>query len=198
MVFTHDAVFLTEIDHALRKVNQKAHYKSIGWDVAPGVVVDGLTWETMNCKMRLEEIEKMAKTTRDSSGDYMSEENAKRVAEGYGKLRGTIERAVREEFLNNTVQPFSDVVSVESFGVVIGHPQTEWDAVIDVYDRACEAIEAHDTPAEHQLPMPAPEQLLRDITTICEQIAKAKARRSAFETERSRRNAQRKKPFLVG
>lgn len=198
LVFTHDAVFLTEIDHALRKANQGAHYKSVGWDAGPGNVVDGLTWETMNCKMRLEEIEKLAKAIQESSGDYMGEENAKRVAEGYGKLRGTIERAVREEFMNNTVQPFSNVVSVDSFGAVIGHPQEEWDAVMDVYDRACEATEAHDTPAEHQLPIPEPEQLLRDIKTVCEQIAKAKTRRSAFECERSKRNVQRKKPFLVG
>ena len=100
--------------------------------------------------------------------------------------------------MNNTVQPFSNVVSVDSFGAVIGHPQEEWDAVMDVYDRACEATEAHDTPAEHQLPIPEPEQLLRDIKTVCEQIAKAKTRRSAFECERSKRNVQRKKPFLVG
>jgi len=56
--------------------------------------------------------------------------------------------------MNNTVQPFSDVVSVESFGAVIGHTQAEWETLIDIYDRSCEAIEAHDTPAERQLPIP--------------------------------------------
>jgi energy-coupling factor transporter ATP-binding protein EcfA2 len=198
LIFTHDAVFLTEVDHALRKANQNANYKSIGWDTAPGLVLDGLTWETMNCKMRLEEIQKLAKNIKDDAGDYLGEVNSKRIAEGYGKLRGTIERAVREEFMNNTVQPFSNVVSVESFGAVIGHPQEEWDAVIEVYDRSCEATEAHDTPAEHQLPLPEPDQLLKDILTLSDQISRARARRSAFEGERTKRNTLRKKPFLVG
>ena len=73
-----------------------------------------------------------------------------------------LERAIREVFLNNTVQPFSDVVSVEAFGAVIGHPAEEWEQLLAVYARACEATEAHDTPGERQLPLPAREELLGD------------------------------------
>lgn len=63
-------------------------------------------------------------------------------------------------FLNNTVQPFSDVVSVEAFGAVIGHPAEEWEQLLGVYDRACEATVAHDTPGARQLPLPSAEELL--------------------------------------
>lgn len=195
LVMTHDAVFLTELHHALRSAEQTASYKTIEWDAAPGRVMDGLTWETMDSKMRLAGIERLAKAIKEDSCDYVNDASAQRIAEGYGKLRGTIERAVREELMNNTVQPFSNVVSVESFGAVIGHPQDEWDAIIEIYDRACEAIEAHDTPAEHQLPLPEAEQLLSDLTTTCDLIAKASVRRKAFEKQRSARNASRKKPF---
>ncbi|WP_318351703.1 hypothetical protein [Klebsiella pneumoniae] len=69
-------------------------------------------------------------------------------------------------FLNNTVQPFSDVVSVEAFGAVIGHPAEEWEQLLAVYARACEATEAHDTPGERQLPLPAREELLGDIASV--------------------------------
>lgn len=67
--------------------------------------------------------------------------------------------------MNNTVQPFSDVVSVEAFGAVIGHPQ-RWEQLLAVYARACEATEAHDTPGERQLPLPAREELLGDIAQV--------------------------------
>jgi hypothetical protein len=97
--------------------------------------------------------------------------------------------------MNNTVQPFSDVVSVESFGAVIGHTQAEWETLIDIYDRSCEAIEAHDTPAARQLPIPPPEQLLRDVEVAVDLIGEAAKRRKVYERARSDRNAARKKPF---
>ncbi|WP_421560310.1 AAA family ATPase [Pseudomonas sivasensis] len=195
IVLTHDAVFLTELNTAQRKAGVEASYKSVRWDNAPGQIVDGLTWETMNCKMRLEDIARTAKEIQEAMGTYMNDDCAQAVTRAYGKLRGTIERAVREEFMNNTVQPFSDVVSVESFGAVIGHPQAEWETLIDIYDRSCEAIEAHDTPAERQLPIPPPEQLLSDVQVAVEMIGEAAKRRKAYERVRSDRNAARKKPF---
>ncbi|TRL88681.1 hypothetical protein FNL65_34215, partial [Pseudomonas aeruginosa] len=42
----------------------------------------------------------------------------------------------------------------EAFGAVIGHPAEEWEQLLAVYARACEATEAHDTPGERQLPLP--------------------------------------------
>lgn len=195
IVLTHDAVFLTELHNALRRDGQEASYKSIQWDSAPGHVTDGLTWETMTSKMRLTEISAIATKLKTAQGGYMNNEQAEVVSQAYSKLRGTIERAIREEFMNNTIQPFSNVVSVESFGAVIGHPQEEWDALIDIYDRSCEAIEAHDTPGEHQLPLPEPSQLLRDIEKTIELVGEAAKRRKSYETARSARNAARKKPF---
>lgn len=195
IILTHDAVFLTELHNALRRDGQEASYKSIQWDGAPGQVTDGLTWETMTSKMRLNEIAEMAKNLKSAQGGYMNDRQAEVISQAYSKLRGTIERATREEFMNNTIQPFSNVVSVESFGAVIGHPQEEWDALIDIYDRSCEAIEAHDTPGEHQLPLPEPSQLLRDIEKTIELVGEAAKRRKAYEAARSARNAARKKPF---
>ncbi|GAB6405565.1 AAA family ATPase [Pseudomonas sp. MHK4] len=195
IVLTHDAVFLTELNTAQRKSGVEASYKSVRWDNAPGQIVDGLTWETMNCKMRLEDIAEVAQEIQKTMGTYMNDDSAQAVTRAYGKLRGTIERAVREEFMNNTVQPFSDVVSVESFGAVIGHTQAEWETLIDIYDRSCEAIEAHDTPAARQLPIPPPEQLLRDVEVAIDLIGEATKRKKAYEKARSDRNAARKKPF---
>jgi energy-coupling factor transporter ATP-binding protein EcfA2 len=197
IVLTHDAVFLTELHNAQRDDANPTSYKSVCWDRAPGRVINGLTWETMTSKMRLEEITKLAKAIREDAGPYLNDGSAQQIATAYGKLRGTIERAVREEFMNNTIQPFSNVVSVEAFGAVIGHPQEEWDALISIYDRSCEAIEAHDTPAQHQLPLPTPDQLLGDVEETIRLISEAARRRRAFEKIRSDRNAARKKPFMA-
>lgn len=144
LVFTHDAVFLTELAEALRHADQTAGYKTISWDNAPGLVSEGLAWATMDTKARLTELRDRAKVLSTGLGDYQPDQVDRAIAAGYTSLRGTIERAIREIFLNNTVQPFSDVVSVDAFGAVVGHPQDEWESIQAVHARACEATEAHD------------------------------------------------------
>ena len=193
LVFTHDAVFLTELAMALQRIDRPASYKTIGWDELPGLVSEGLTWATMDTKARLTDLANRAKGLTVPDGAYPGNELERQIAGGYSSLRGTIERAIREIFMNNTVQPFTDVVSVEAFGAVIGHPVEEWEQLLEVYDRACEATEAHDTPSERQLPLPAREDLLNDIALILDLVGKANKRRSAYQAARSGRTERRKK-----
>ncbi|MDX7871222.1 AAA family ATPase [Aeromonas caviae] len=195
LVFTHDAVFLTELAMALQRADRAANYKTIGWDESPGLVSEGLTWATMDTKARLTNLENRAKALNVPAGSDPDDELERQIASGYSSLRGTVERAIREVFLNNTVQPFSDVVSVEAFGAVIGHPADEWEQLLAVYARACEATEAHDTPGERQLPLPTRDDLLGDIAQVLELINKASKRRTAYESLRRDRTTQRKKLF---
>ncbi|WP_318351487.1 hypothetical protein [Klebsiella quasipneumoniae] len=147
----------------------------------------------MDTKARTADLESRAKALNVPVGSDPDDELERQIASGYSSLRGTVERAIREVFLNNTVQPFSDVVSVEAFGAVIGHPAEEWEQLLAVYARACEATEAHDT-GERQLPLPAREELLGDIASpgINQNATK---RRTAYENLRRERTAQRKKLF---
>ncbi|WP_318351685.1 hypothetical protein [Klebsiella pneumoniae] len=140
------------------------------------------------------DLESRAKALNVPVGSDPDDELERQIASGYSSLRGTVERAIREVFLNNTVQPFSDVVSVEAFGAVIGHPAEEWEQLLAVYARACEATEAHDTPGERQLPLPAREELLGDIA-VSGINQNATKRRTAYENLRRERTAQRKKLF---
>ncbi|WP_137823190.1 AAA family ATPase [Pseudomonas sp. D(2018)] len=195
LVLTHDAVFLTELAMALQRAERSANYKTISWDDSPGLVSEGLTWTTMDTKARLNDLRARTKALNADTSEYPADEIERQISAGYTSLRGTIERAIREVFLNNTVQPFSDVVSVDSFGVVVGHPQDEWEALQAAYARACEATEAHDTPGERQLPLPPREDLLRDIALVMDLVDRATARRKAYETQRGERTTQRKKVF---
>ncbi|HFH4341375.1 hypothetical protein MKK05_14135 [Pseudomonas aeruginosa] len=108
LVFTHDAVFLTELAMALQRADCQASYKTIGWDELPGLVSEGLTWATMDTKARLADLRDRAKALNAPEGTYPDDELERQIAAGYSSLRGTVERPIREVFLNNTVQPFSD------------------------------------------------------------------------------------------
>lgn len=195
LIFTHDAVFLTELAMALRQIDSLATYKTISWDTAPGLVTEGLTWQLMDARERLTDLESRARALANSEDGYPTDELERKIASTYSALRGTVERAIREVFLNNTVQPFSDVVSVEAFGAVIGHPEEEWAQLQELYDRACEATEAHDTPSQRQLPPPTKDELLNDIALVSELIQRAITRRKAYQRERNQRTEKRKALF---
>lgn len=195
LVFTHDAVFLTELAMALQRSDRSASYKTIGWDESPGLVSEGLTWAAMDTKARLADLRNRATALNAIDDSYPDDDLEREISAGYSSLRGTIERAIREVFMNNTVQPFSDIVSVEAFGAVIGHPSAEWEQLLDIYGRACEATEAHDTPGERQLPLPTREELLSDIALTLQLVGEAGKRRSAYQKLRGERTDQRKKLF---
>jgi energy-coupling factor transporter ATP-binding protein EcfA2 len=196
VVLTHDAVFLTEINRVVHERSQPVKYQTVEWEGArPGFVAPGLTWETMNTRDRLADLGAFAGTLTADSGDYPNEATRDRVKLGYTKLRGTIERAVREVFLNNTVRPFVDDVSVDSFGAVIGHPSEEWEQISSIYAVCCEVTDAHDTNAAHQLVIPHSTELLAHISEVRDLVGKADTRRKAYERARSDRNSGRRQPF---
>lgn len=199
LVFTHDAVFLAELGSAAHRTGQSPVFQTVGWlaDTGPGFVTRGLTWETMDTEARAKQVRELVAELKDV-GDYLDEPTKERIKQAYTKLRGTIERAVREVFLNNTIQPYSDVVSVESFGVVVGLPPEELDSLMEVYDQCCEVTDAHDTNAEHQLPIPSPAELLSNLEAFDRLLAAAKKRRREYQGARRKRNEARKKVFAAG
>ncbi|OOL37119.1 AAA family ATPase [Pseudomonas mandelii] len=197
IIFTHDAVFLGDLGRTIIKAQQPAHYLTIGWDGKyPGHVKEGMTWETADWKARLDEVGGAAKEIQAEAGDYLSEALKNRTKDCYTKLRGTIERAVREVYMNETILPFSDEVSVNSYGAVFYQSQEEWEQLMDIYDRCCEATDAHDTNGEHQLPIPEPDQLIKDVESTTALVQFAKKAKGKFENERGQKRRAAKKVFV--
>ncbi len=196
IIFTHDAVFLGDLGRAINKAEHSAYYLTIGWEGKhPGHVQEGMTWETADWKTRLDEVERVAKEILAETGDYLSEALKDRTKDCYTKLRGTIERAVREVYMNETILPFSDEVSVNSYGAVFYQSPDEWNQLMEIYDRCCEATDAHDTNGEHQLPIPAPDQLIKDVESTKELARLAKKAKGRFESERGEKRRAAKKLF---
>lgn len=196
VIFTHDAVFLGDLGRALMKNQQLAQYLTVGWsEKHPGYVEEGMTWETADWKNRLEQVEATAKEIKSKAGENLDNALQDRTKDCYTKLRGTIERAVREVYMNETILPFSDEVSVNSFGAVFHQSQEEWERLMDIYERCCEVTDAHDTSGEHQLPIPDPDDLIKDIESAKELISNARKSKAKFEEARSKKRRAAKNPF---
>lgn len=192
IIFTHDAVFLMALHHACSTALCQVEYRTIEWDEAPGRTFDGLNWDHMKSGQRMNAMKQQLSEIRVGWGEYPSEGSKKKMTDAYTHLRGTIERIIREDLVNGVIQPYSDEVNVENFTAVVGIDPAEWDALLDVYDHACEVTRAHDTTSERQAVIPAPNRLQADIAVLESVITNARARKAKASETRAERGRQRR------
>jgi ABC-type transport system involved in cytochrome c biogenesis ATPase subunit len=194
IIFTHDAVFLTMLNRAAAAIGSAISARHVAWDkVAPGLAIEGLGWDVMGVPERISNLRQRQARLKKEWGEYPTESNNSEMADAYGLLRGTMERAVRDSLLNEVMLPYSDEIKVEAFEAVIGMDPAQWEKFLAVYDRACEAIRGHDTSAETQAVLPTPDQLAADLDLIKEVVDAAKARRAAASQKQTARGKERRK-----
>jgi energy-coupling factor transporter ATP-binding protein EcfA2 len=193
IVFTHDAVFLTNLQRAAVKAACPIEARHIEWDTAPGLAMVGLGWDLMGASERIQGLRQMHAKLEKDWVEYPNEANKREMSHIYDQLRGTMERVIREHLLNDVMAPFSDEIKVEAFEAIIGMDTAQWESFVDVYDRACEAMRGHDTTGEAQVPMPTPDQLNSDIDVLQEVVASAKLRKRNASDKQTARGKNRRK-----
>lgn len=185
VVFTHDAVFLTEIQLAVREEHAShAVFRTVQWDgQAPGAVIDGLAWENKEFKDQMAEIRANAEGLAATQNAYPNDAEKQSIRELHGRLRGAIERGVRDVVLFGTVHPFMDEIQVSKLGAVAGFQIEEWEQLMGHHD-ACSGIFAgHDTSPDRQQEVPTATDLvqrLRDLDTLFGEFDK---RRKTFDKD---------------
>jgi energy-coupling factor transporter ATP-binding protein EcfA2 len=193
IVFTHDAVFLTSLHRAADAVGCAIAARHVEWDAGPGLAKEGLGWDVMGTSERIDQLKRSQAKLKGEWGEYPSEANKREMAHVYDQLRGTMERIIRENLLNDVIAPFSDEIKVESFEAVIGVDLKQWERFIEVYDRACESMRGHDTSAEAQAVLPTPEQLGSDLAVLDEVVREAKSRKKLASEKQSERRKTRRR-----
>ncbi|MHC1656225.1 AAA family ATPase [Stenotrophomonas riyadhensis] len=198
VVFTHDAVFLTELRMAANGQGLEPTLQSIEWaDHRPGSVVQGLAWENEKFFPQIDRIRKDAVDLEEVCNDHLNDVERLQMRNLYAMLRGALERGIREVVLHDVVHPFADQVKIENVGAVIGFTLEDWKAIVELHDDCSGVISAHDTPSDNQQEIPHPSELLERLKAIRSVFEGCKARNSEFERtiltpHRTKRNALRK------
>jgi energy-coupling factor transporter ATP-binding protein EcfA2 len=177
IVFTHDAIFVTALHRACGALEHEPAYRRIEWDTRPGSVSNTLGWQEMPVASRLNALEAQLAEMKKTWEEYPSEASKTKMANAYSDLRGTIERLIREIYLRNALEAYGDEVNVREFYIAAGGVEpAELDVVMAIYDRACGAMTGHDTPIDHQIPLPTPEVLNADLEALRAAIKATKIR----------------------
>ena len=198
IVFTHDAVFLTQLRMAALAASLGTNLQTVEWSSKrPGAVIDGLAWENEKFFPQLDQIRKRATDLASSCNDQLNNEECQAVRSLYGQLRGALERGIRELVLFDVVHPFADQVKIEQVGAIIGFTLEDWKAIVDLHDECSSIVAAHDTPSDSQQEIPHPSELLERLNVIRPVFERCKTRNSSFvkttlEPHREKRSALRR------
>jgi hypothetical protein len=98
------------------------------------------------------------------------------MADTYARVRGTLERLIRDHVFGKAVRLFDDRVQIEHVAAVAGFSMGEFDQINAIYMRCNAATDAHDSSGEGGREVPHPDELLRDIAAMRALVEQAKAR----------------------
>ena len=195
IVFTHDAVFVGKLHQACGALQHHPAYRRVEWDARPGAVSDKLGWQEMAVAARLNELDGQLAEMKKTWEEYPSEASKAKMTKAYSDLRGTVERLIREVYLRNALEAYGDEVNVREFYIAAGGVEpVELETLMEIYDRACWAMTGHDTPIDHQVPLPTPELLRADLDALRAAIKAAKSRNEARDTMYKNRRRKLKAP----
>ena len=189
VVFTHDAVFLSALLTELERLHLRPEVLSMeSAEGAPGHNYRGLPWNNQSVAEKLANLEGDQRRLADQWNHPPSDALCRDMADTYGRVRGTLERLVREHVLGKAIRPFDERVQIERLAAVAGFSMEEFDQINAIYLRCNAATDAHDSSGEGGREVPHPNDLLGDIATMRGLVEQASTR--AREVRRAREAAE--------
>ncbi|MDF0643471.1 MAG: AAA family ATPase [Nitrospira sp.] len=173
IVLTHETVFLCELLDAIEQQNIDCQMHHLEWaNDHPGHVIEGLPWEHMDYKDRLNKLEGEQRQLEASWPAYSNEEERSRMRRQYSRLRATIERIIQDVVFNGVLHRYRDRISIDRLKQVVGFTEFEFKEIERLHKVCCEVIDSHDASSVKNQPVPTAEQLGQDIRDV-RSLAKA-------------------------
>lgn len=185
IVFTHDTVFLGELCHEVENCSVDHVACHLEWmNGFPGFVSEGLPWEHMKVKERLDKLEQAQRTLATSWPSYPNEDDRTKMRDQYNFLRATIERVIQDVIFGGVVQRYRNWVSVNNLGDVVGFTESEYQEIERLHKTCCDVTSAHDPASAKNASVPDATQLRQDIEYLKKVVDSIKARQKIQKDQR--------------
>jgi AAA domain len=185
IVFTHDLVFLKDLDNCCEKAGLTATIRGIHRESSGKVGVcrpDSCPADLLPLREHLTALEAQRlelKAKHEQSGDSPSYRTG--VQDWYGSLRDAWEKAVEETLFNGVVQTYVDGVKTLSLREVAVEDR-DWEDVVDGMTRC--STHLHRMSAVRNSPIPPPANLLSDLDALRAFQKRVKDRRKDLKNRR--------------
>jgi energy-coupling factor transporter ATP-binding protein EcfA2 len=179
IVFTHDVVFLL----ALKQLAEQAGVQSLDQHIrrlvnGAGVCREELPWLAMNVSGKIGYLKNrwQAADKQYRSGDQEAYE--REAKELYGFLREAWERAIEEVLLNGIIERFRPSVETKRLARIVDIDAEDYRVVEEGVTKTSAWLRGHDQAPAGRTPVPAPEELKKDIEAIETWVKGINTRRS--------------------
>lgn len=177
VVFTHDAVFLSALLTELERLQQLPEVLSMETSQgAPGQTVRGLPWNNQSVGDKLDKLDADQRRLADQWSAQPTDALCRDMADTYSRVRGTLERLIRENIFGKAIRPFDDRVQIERVAVVAGFSAQEFHQINEIYLRCNASTDAHDSTGEGGREVPHPDDLQTDIANMRSLLGQAAER----------------------
>lgn len=165
IVFTHDIYFLCILEQKAREIGSSISKQYIRRTPAGfGVHSEDLPFDVLSTKDRISRLRRMLEDVRSAQKTGDEDGHRRLTSQAYGHLRLAWERSIEEVLFNEAIQRFGEGVSTQRLRQVL---------VTDDDYRAIDAGMTKSSKFEHdaamgvgRLPIPAPDELRKDIDTL--------------------------------
>ncbi len=183
IVLTHETVFLCELIDAIEQQSIDYLMHHLEWmNEHPGHVIEGLPWEHMDYKDRLNKLNEEQKRLELSWPAYPNEKDRTHMRRQYSLLRATIERIIQDVVFNGVLHRFRDRISVDRLDKVVGFTDSEFKEIERIYKACSEVTDSHDPSSVKNDPVPNAMQLGVDIADVRGVVKVVKDRRKKAAT----------------
>lgn len=164
LVFTHDLVFLNDLQTLARKAEVPLKEISLTQTGAgTGIVHEGLPWAGQKVSERLDNLEKEARAAAKLYEAQDDEGYAAAVANFYSRLRSTWERALEDRAFCDVVNRHRDYINARNLAKVTVLNEADTTAWAAGFKTCCDVTDAHDPSRGRNAAPPPPADLLKHV-----------------------------------
>lgn len=178
IVFTHDAVFLNDLQSSANRENISSGIFHLEWNSnIPGRCVKGLPWDLKSADDRFDKLEKEQRAILEDWNSIPNNDNVQSIRRAYSWLRATLERIVEKEIFADVIFRFRSYVDIKKLDGAIGFTPNECKELQRLVQRCHDVTEAHDAAPAKQGAIPKPTDLARDIAEAKQLLVTIRNRR---------------------
>ena len=167
IVLTHDTTFLADLHDAIERQAVDHLILHLEWmNGRPGHVFVGNPWEHQSYKERLDALETTQRAMGKTWPLHPSASDRETMCRQYSLLRATIERVIETLVLGCVVERYRHNVRVGNLKQVRAFTSGDCKAFLQLHDKCCELVDAHDHSSAKNAPVPDAVQLGADIQTL--------------------------------
>jgi energy-coupling factor transporter ATP-binding protein EcfA2 len=167
IIFTHDLVFVNDLNDFATKANRPVHLTTLSRGPAgAGMVTDGLPWKAQSVEDRIDKLEKAARAAKVLHDNNQEDEYAVEVARLYNSLRASWERGLEDIAFFRVVQRHRDYINAKDLKKVSALTEADCDTFAAGFKKCCDIVDAHDPSSGRNAAPPPPADLIHDIQVL--------------------------------